>query len=118
MALFDEIKDRAVDAVQIAGKKVEEAYGGTKLKVQIADKQSQVRNLYRQLGQVVYENSKKDEPELEAVEDKIAEIDLVLEAIEELKKQERKAKKLVVCPSCSADVDENSNFCPVCGNEM
>ncbi|MBQ8003143.1 MAG: zinc ribbon domain-containing protein [Clostridia bacterium] len=118
MALFDELKDRASDVVQVAGKKVEDAYSATKLKIQIADKQSAVRTLYRELGELVYENSKKAEPEIEAVEDKIAEIDLVLEGINELKDQERGMKKLVLCPACSSEVDEKAKFCPQCGSEM
>lgn len=118
MAFFDELKERAVDMAQVTGKKVEEVYGATKIKIQIADKQSAVRTLYRELGEIVYENAKKDEPDLEAVEDKVAEIDLALEAIEALKAEERKIKNAVKCPECGNDVDNDANFCPVCGFEM
>ncbi len=118
MALFDELKERATDMYQVAGKKVEDVYGATKLKVQIADKQSALRTLYRELGELVYENSKKDEPEVNSVEDKIAEIDLLFDAIENLKSQERGLKKLVTCTNCGEEVDEKANFCPKCGNEM
>ncbi len=118
MGLFDDLKDRAGDAVQIAGKKVGEAYGATKLKVQIADKQSQVRALYRELGELVYENSKKDDPDITLVEDKIAEIDLALESVADLKNQERTMKSMVMCINCNADVDSDAKFCPQCGNSM
>ncbi len=118
MALFDELKERATDVVQVAGKKVEEAYGATKIKLVIADKQSQLRTLYKELGEIVYENSKSDAADLEKVEDKISEIDIVLEAVEELKSQERSMKKMVACPSCGKDVAEDANFCSECGCEM
>lgn len=118
MAFLDELKERAADVAQVTGKKVEEVYGVTRIKLQIADKQSAVRTLYRELGEIVYENSKKEETDIEAVEDKIAEIDLALEAIEELKASERKLKKTVACPECNADVDEGANFCPKCGSNM
>ena len=97
---------------------MEEVYGATKVKLQIADKQSAVRTLYRELGEIVYENSKKDEPDFDAVEDKIAEIDLAFDAIEELKASERKIKNTVKCPACGEDVDKEANFCSKCGCEM
>lgn len=118
MAFLDELRDRAADAMQVTGKKVEEVYGTTKVKLQIADKQSAVRTLYRELGEIVYENSKKDEPDFDAVEDKIAEIDLAFDAIEELKASERKIKNTVKCPACGEDVDKEANFCSKCGCEM
>lgn len=118
MAFLDELKERAADMAQVTGKKVEEVYGATRIKIQIADKQGAVRALYRELGEIVYENSKKDEADLAAVEDKIAEIDLALDAVEELKAQERQLKNTVLCPECGKDVDSNANFCPECGYGM
>ena len=118
MALFDELRERAADVAQATGKKVEEVYGATRIKLQIADKQSAVRTLYRELGEIVYENAKKEEPDMDALEDKIAEIDLALDAIEELKASERKLKNTVACPACGKDVDAEANFCPECGSGM
>lgn len=118
MAFFDELKERAADMAQVTGKKVEEVYGATRIKLQIADKQSAVRTLYRELGEIVYENAKKDEPDLTALEDKIAEIDFALDAIEELKANERKLRNTVVCPECGGEVDAEANFCSKCGNGM
>ncbi len=115
MAFFDELRDRATDMAQITGKKVEEVYGATKIKIKIADKQSALRNLYRELGEITYENAKKDEPDLDAVEDKVAEIDLALEIIEALKADERKLKNTIECPECGEDVNSDANFCPKCG---
>lgn len=118
MTLFDELRDRAADVAQVAGKKVEEAYGATKIKLQIADKQAALRTLYRELGEIVYENSKKADPEIELMEDKIAEIDLALEVVNELKSSERKIKNVVMCTNCNANVDAGARFCPNCGSEM
>ncbi|MBR5535892.1 MAG: zinc ribbon domain-containing protein [Clostridia bacterium] len=118
MAFLDELREKATDVFQIAGKKANETYSVTKIKVLIADKQSALRILYRELGEIVYENAKKEESDMEAVEDKVAEIDLVLEGIEELKKQERMMKNQTLCPECGAAVDEKAKFCPECGSEM
>lgn len=118
MAFLDELKDRAADVAQVTGKKVGEAYTVTKLKVQIADKLAGVRTLYRELGEIVYENSKQENADTAKAEDKIAEIDLALDVIEELKSKERELRSIVVCPTCNENVDSESNFCPNCGNEM
>ncbi len=118
MAFFDGWKDRATDVVQVAGKKVEEAYGATKIKLQIADKQGELRTLYRELGEIVYENAKKNDPDTDAVEDKIAEIEIALEGIAALKGEERELKNQVECPECGEGVDKEANFCPKCGYGM
>lgn len=115
MAFIDELKDRAGDVYQIAGKKMGEAVNLTKVKMAITDKQGTLRSLYKELGEIVYRNYKNEVEDPEAIEDKIAEIDIAAESIEELKKEYRKIKNIIICPSCNAEIEADVNYCPKCG---
>ncbi len=118
MAFLDDFKFMATDAAQLASKKVNEVYGIAKIKMEIGEKQSNLRNLYKELGEIVYKNIKEQTEDADAVEDKIMEIDYVVEDIANLKKQYREVKKVIICPSCNAEIEESANFCPKCGSEI
>lgn len=118
MAMLDEFKDKAGDVVNVAGKKMGDAYNVTKVRLAIADKQSSLRNLYKELGEIVYRNYKGGDDDFRETEDKIAEIDLLNESIEELRSEYRQIKNIAICPSCRAEVAGDMNYCPRCGAEM
>lgn len=119
MDIMDEIKDKANDVASVTSKKVAEIYANTKLKLNISERKGQLRNLYRELGEIVYKLSNgNDSVTQNDVEDKIAEINLTLEILDELMEGERQLKKMKLCPYCGEDVQEKSNYCPNCGNEM
>lgn len=117
MAFFDELKDRASDAAVVAGKAVSEVYEATKIKMAIAEKKGTQKALYRELGELVYKGYKSGASEDDALEDKIAEIDSVLEEVEALKAQQMKIKKVRTCPGCGSEIPVECNFCPKCGKE-
>lgn len=118
MAIFDEIKEKASSVAIMAGKKANEAYSATKTKMAIAEKKNYLKTLYRELGEITYNGYKNSDQDLNAIEDKIAEIDLTVEKIEELKSEYRKAMNVTVCPSCNAEIEADANFCPKCGEEI
>lgn len=118
MAFLDELKDMATDVAQVAGKKVNEAYSATKLKMELAEKQGALRNLYKELGEIVYNNIKQGDEEDAAgdIEGKIMEIDYALEEIARIKEEYGEVKNLRVCSSCGKSVSADFNFCPECGS--
>lgn len=118
MALMDDIRERANSVVSIAGKKANEAYGATKTKMLIAEKKNYLRTLYKELGEITYRGYKDSEQDMNAIEDKIAEIDIAAEALEDLKKELRKIKNIIICPSCRAEIEADVNFCPRCGEDI
>lgn len=117
MAFIDELKDRANDVAQVASRKVGEAVGITKVKMALAEKQSTLRALYKELGEMVYVNFKRDIEDNEALEDKFAEIDLVIDSIDELKNELKQIKNMKTCPHCGSDIEEDANYCSKCGME-
>lgn len=117
MTFFDDLKDKASDAAVVAGKAMSEVYEATKLKMAISEKKGVLKTLYKEVGEIVYTSYKKGETAADDVEDKLSEIDAVVEEIEALKEQQRKIKKVKVCPGCGSQIPTDCNFCPKCGKE-
>ncbi len=120
MDFMDELKDKATDVAAVTGKKVAEIYSATKLKIAISDKKSQLGKLYKELGKLVYKTAKGEyeSEDSNEIEDKIQEIDLVIEVIEELKAAEGQLKNMKFCPECKSRMEDKANFCPNCGKEI
>lgn len=119
MDFMDDLKDRATDVASITSKKVAEIYASTKLKLTISERKTQIRSLYCELGEMVYKTARGEgDDEKDNIEDKIAEISLAMEVLEEMQKSDMKAKNLKLCPYCNEKIEEKSKFCSNCGQEM
>lgn len=118
MAFIENALQKASETALLAGKKANEAYSSAKIKMEIAEKKNCLKNLYRELGEITYKGYKNADGDVNEIEDKIAEIDIVSEQIAELEKECGKMKNLIVCPSCNEKIDEKSRFCPNCGEEI
>ncbi len=118
MAFIENALQKASDAALFAGKKANEAYSAAKTKMEIAEKKNYLKTLYRELGEITYKGYKNSDSDMNEIEDKIAEIDIATEKIEELEKEYGKMKNIMVCPYCNEKIDEKSKFCPNCGEEI
>lgn len=117
MDFIDELKDKATDVANVTGKKVAQIYSEAKLKIAVSDKKSNIRKLYRELGQIVYEAAKGNvsEEDNTSVDELIAKIDDAIHDLEELSLNEKMLKNMKVCPYCGEGMDKNANFCSNCG---
>ncbi|MCI8273518.1 MAG: zinc-ribbon domain-containing protein [Clostridia bacterium] len=113
------------------GKKVSETYDATaektsrlakeaKLKMKINENKSDIKQLYIEIGEKVYQKHVREEnidikTELEEQCTKIdvlsSEIETCLNSILELKQRKQ-------CPACHTEIDLDSIFCPKCGKEQ
>lgn len=118
MAFFDELKDKASDAAVVAGKAVSDVYEATKLKMAIAEKKGTVKAIFKEVGEMVYNNYKNGDVGQDEIEDKMTEIDSIMEEIAALKERQMKIKKLRACSNCGSKIPDDCNFCPKCGKEL
>jgi len=118
MAFFDDLKDKASDAAVVAGKAMSDVYEVTRLKMSIAEKKGAVKTIFKEVGELVYNGYRKGETDNDEIEEKMLEIDSIMEEIESLKEKQMKIKKLRACPACGSQIPEGCNFCPKCGNDM
>ena len=119
MEFMDEWKDKATDVAAVTGQKMAELYSVAKLKIAISDKKSQIRKLYRELGQVVYKAAKGEisEDDNLSVDMLVAKIDDAVSELEELNLNEKMLKNLKLCPYCGEGMEKRANFCSNCGKE-
>ena len=88
----------------------------SKLGLEIASKENELSDLFKELGHAVYE-AKKHNMQGMTPEALIAIIDSKVAEIEELKAK-RAEKSDPVCPGCGKPIEENFDFCPRCGTKI
>lgn len=74
----------------------------------------------KNFGKLVYENHLiKENDDVETmIEDKCIKIDDISKEIEELLEESLRLKNTKICINCSAKMDKENRFCPVCGKEQ
>ncbi len=118
MAFLDDLKDKASDAAVVAGRAVSDVYEATKIKMAIAEKKGTVKAIFKEVGEMVYNSYKDGEIDKDEIEDKISEIDSIMEEIAALKDKQMKIKKLRSCVGCGSKIPDDCKFCPKCGKDL
>ena len=118
MDLFDEILDKAKVAFDVAVKATEDVVDTGKQKFNIASLESKITKDYKALGEAFYNFKKTGEIDDEEIDNLVASIDEKKAKIEELKEEIRKSKAERVCANCGAAIEENTIFCPICGQKL
>ncbi len=118
MDFFDEILDKAKVALDVAVKATEDVVDKGKQKFDIASLENKIAKDYKSIGEAFYNFKKTGEIDDEAIEELIASIDEKKAKIEELKEEMRKAKADRICANCGAAIEENTIFCPICGQKL
>ena len=118
MDFFDDMVNKAKEAIDVASKKTGEVVNTQKQKFDIASLESKRAKDYAVLGEIYY-NKIKDG----AVEDKnVSELVLAIkeksEKIEKLKAEVNSAKNKRICPKCGAAIEQTSNYCNACGAKL
>ncbi|NLW02767.1 MAG: zinc-ribbon domain-containing protein [Clostridiaceae bacterium] len=112
MSFFDDVKkfgrnltDKGKDIVEI-----------TKLNSQINSEKENIKELYRKIGEQVYEDYKNSgESTYGELCGQIAEIEA---KIKELSDKVLELKNASKCPSCGTEVNKQNAFCPKCGTKI
>ena len=85
----------------------------------IADKEQEIKNVFRQLGSIVYDAYKEGaEPDAEKVADQCLLLDKYFAEIDEIKEKLSEIKNLQICPDCGEKVKAEHSFCPKCGKKL
>ena len=87
-----------------------------RLNTQISAQKNKIENLYKEIGQMIYEN--REDWKAADVSAQIEQIDSAQESIEGLQKDILRIKGVRQCENCGAEIDKNMAFCPKCGTAM
>ena len=120
MEFFDKLGKKASEAYKMTADKTGKIAKETKNKLKITELKSQVGDLYKEIGQKVYENHRL-EKEIDIkkdLEEQCTKIDLLSDEIDELLKECLNLKDKKQCPKCYTEMEKSVNYCPNCGEKQ
>ncbi|MGN0451857.1 MAG: zinc-ribbon domain-containing protein [Acutalibacteraceae bacterium] len=118
MDFFDDMVNKAKEAIDVASKKTGEVVNTQKQKFDIASLESKRAKDYAVLGEIYYNKIKDGAVEDENVSELVLAIKEKSEKIEKLKAEVNSAKNKRICPKCGAAIELTSNYCNACGAKL
>lgn len=118
MDFFDDMVNKAKEAIDVASKKTSEVVNTQKQKFDIASLENKRAKDYEVLGEIYYNKIKDGTVEDENVSELVLAIKEKSEKIEKLKAEVNSAKNKRICPKCGAAIEQTSNYCNACGAKL
>lgn len=123
--LLDRVRDTAATVseaaettARYAGKYASQMVDVAKLNMKIFDLKTDIGELLRGIGQVVYDAHLGRESDQNAVESTLKSLDEKYASIEELKVRIAVLRNARECPGCGAVCGRGDKFCKACGKEL
>ncbi len=119
MEIFEKIGDAASKTYKFTAEKTSKIAKETKIKMQINEHKGDIKDIYVEIGEAVYEKFVKDEElDLKDLEQKCEEIQVLSEKIVKCKDEILKLKEKKQCKNCYEEIEISANYCPNCGFEQ
>lgn len=115
---LEDLGKRISETADSVGKKTEQMLEVQKIKGQIREIERNSEKDLADIGRILYErykSSAETDSELSVICEEIEKREKLMKALE---KRLAKARGVVVCTACHADVEPEMRFCPHCGKEM
>ena len=120
MDFFEKIGKKATETFNSAAEKTNKIASETKIKIKINDCKSKIKDLYQDIGKVVYQKLVLD-GKLEVkedIEEQLSKISELTNQIEEFEKQILELSDMKQCVNCKNKIEKKAKFCPECGAEQ
>ena len=120
MDFFEKIGKKATETFNSAAEKTNKIASETKIKIKINDCKSKIKDLYQDIGKVVYQKLVLD-GKLEVkedIEEQLSKISELTNQIEEFEKQIIELSGMKQCVNCKNKIEKKAKFCPECGAEQ
>ena len=118
MDFFDDVVNKAKEAIDVASKKTGEVVNTQKQKFDIASLENKRAKDFAVLGEIYYNKIKDGEAQDENISELVLSIKEKSEKIEKLKAEVNSAKNKRICPKCGAAIAQTSNYCNACGEKL
>ena len=118
MDFFDDMVNKAKEAIDVASKKTGEVVNTQKQKFDVASLESKRAKDFAVLGEIYYNKIKDGEAADENISELVLSIKEKSEKIEKLKAEVNSAKNKRICPKCGAAIEQTSNYCNACGEKL
>jgi hypothetical protein len=120
MEFFDKLGKKASETYKATAEKTSKIAKEAKIKMKINDTQSEIEDLYKEIGRKVYEkhSSENDVCIKNEIEEECKKIDALAEEIEKALQESRDLKNKKQCEKCSTEIEKDAKFCQKCGAEQ
>ncbi len=119
MEIFEKIGDAASKTYKFTAEKTSKIAKETKMKMQINEHKSDIKDIYIEIGEAVYEKFAQDEElDIKNLQQKCEEIQVLSEKIVKCKDEILKLKEKKQCKNCYEEIEIGAHYCPNCGFEQ
>ena len=120
MEFFDKLGNKASEAYKVTADKTGKLAKEAKLRMKISELKSQINDIYKEIGECVYQKHTRDgEYDIsKEIEEKCTKIDVLSDEIDSNLKQCLELKDKRQCPNCFAEIEKDVKFCPKCGTKQ
>ncbi len=116
MDIINKIGKKATETYKMTAERTGKIAKEAKLKMEINNYNSNVQELYTEIGKKVYlKYHEEEEITLDDIKDELNKIDTITEQIDKANDEIMKLKDKVKCKNCSFEMDEEFKYCPNCG---
>lgn len=113
-----EAADAAAGTARTAGRKAGQMVDVAKLNVQLFDLNSELNDVLRQLGQVMYNTHLGQIADGDPVNDLLKKADGLNEKITAVKARMDELRRVHTCPGCGASCGKDDKYCRHCGKDL
>ena len=120
MEFFDKLGKKATEAYKMTADKTGKIAKEAKLKLKIGELKSQINDIYKEIGEKVYEKHIREEENniKKDLEEQCTKIDVLSDEIDSMLQECLALKDKKQCPNCNYQIDKEDKFCPKCGQKQ
>ena len=118
MEFFNKLGKKASETYQVTKEKTVKFSNEVKLKGKIGDTKANINKVYKEIGELVYEQYKDNTDKKEDIELKCQVISNLNDEISKLETEILALNETKKCVSCGEEIDSKADFCPKCGKEQ
>lgn len=120
MEFLDKLGQKASMAYKITTDKTGKIARETKLKMKMNELKSEINDVYKEIGQTVYQKHLREEEYdiSEQLNEQFTKIDMLSDEIDSCLKECLSLKDKKQCPNCYFEIEKHMNYCPNCGKEQ
>lgn len=116
MEILEKIGDAASKTYKFTAEKTSKIAKETKIKMQINEYKGDIKDIYIEIGEYVYEKFVKGEKtDLEELNQRCEEIQILSDKIVNCKNEILKLNEKRQCKNCYAEIEISAYYCPNCG---
>lgn len=120
MEFFDKLGKKATEAYKMTADKTGKIAKEAKLKLKIGELKSQINEIYKEIGEKVYEKHiREEEIDIQKdLEEQCTKIDVLSDEIDSMLQECLTLRDKKQCPNCNYQIDKEDKFCPKCGQKQ